>query len=254
MNRPDKVIEAYEKAIEVNPSFPYAYMQLGQIFRQQGRFVEALEKMKKGLALKSKDQQPNFASDAWIKECEHLAELDAKLPEILSGKAAPANNFERLELARMCALYKKLNVAAVRLFSQAFSEQPQLADNLNTQDRYNAACAAALAGCGQGKDKDLTGDQERARLRGQALEWLRADLSAWRQLLDKERDKVRPVVLKTMLHWQQDTDFAVVRGMPALAKLPEAQRLEWQKLWADVADTLTRAQGDAAAEKKSDTK
>jgi hypothetical protein len=34
---------------------------------------------------------------------------------------------------------------------------------------------------------------------------------------------------------------AVWRGPEALARLPEAERQEWQKLWADVADTLARA-------------
>jgi hypothetical protein len=34
-----------------------------------------------------------------------------------------------------------------------------------------------------------------------------------------------------------------VRGPEALARLPEAERLAWQKLWADMADTLARAEG-----------
>ena len=38
---------------------------------------------------------------------------------------------------------------------------------------------------------------------------------------------------RTMQHWQQDKDFAGVRGN-ALAKLPETERKVWQKLWRDV--------------------
>ena len=56
-----------------------------------------------------------------------------------------------------------------------------------------------------------------------------------------------------MQHWQQDTDFAGVRGPEALAKLPEAERQEWQKLWAEVAELLAEAQ-KAAPEKKPATK
>jgi hypothetical protein len=103
--------------------------------------------------------------------------------------------------------------------------------------------AAALAGCGQGKDADQADPKERARLRRQALDWLRADLAACRKWLDKEPDKTRPVVVKQMAHWQQDTDFAGVRGTEALAKLPKAEREEWTKLWQDVA-----ALGKQAAE------
>ncbi len=46
-----------------------------------------------------------------------------------------------------------------------------------------------------------------------------------------------------MQHWRQDTDFAEVRGPEALAKLPEAERQDWQKLWADVEALRTEAAG-----------
>jgi hypothetical protein len=51
---------------------------------------------------------------------------------------------------------------------------------------------------------------------------------------EKEPEKVRPVLTKTMQHWLQDKDFAGVRGSEALGKLPEAERQEWQKLWQEV--------------------
>jgi len=92
-----------------------------------------------------------------------------------------------------------------------------------------------LAGCGQGKDADQTDHKERAGLRRHALDWLRADMAAYRQMLEKEPDKARPVVVKQMAHWQQGTDFAGVRGTEALAKLPEAEQAGWTKLWQDVA-------------------
>jgi len=39
----------------------------------------------------------------------------------------------------------------------------------------------------------------------------------------------------------RDRDFAGVRGDEALAKLPEAERHEWRKLWQDVAELERRA-------------
>jgi hypothetical protein len=57
-----------------------------------------------------------------------------------------------------------------------------------------------------------------------------------------------------MQHWLNDGDFAGVRGDKALAKLPEEERAAWRKLWADVAEMLTKAQGKAPAEKKPDAK
>ncbi len=59
---------------------------------------------------------------------------------------------------------------------------------------------------------------------------LRADLDAWRGLLDK----ARPAASQQLRHWLRDPDFAGVRGPDALAKLLEAERQDWQKLWADV--------------------
>ena len=55
-------------------------------------------------------------------------------------------------------------------------------------------------------------------------------------------------------HWLDDSDFAGVRGPKALAKLPEAERRPWQKLWEDVADTLARSRGKAAPGRKSGAK
>jgi hypothetical protein len=60
----------------------------------------------------------------------------------------------------------------------------------------------------------------------------------------KEPAQEGPAVRQTMQHWQQDTDFNGVRGDAALAKLPEAERQEWQKLWRDV-EALERRAADS---------
>ena len=137
--------------------------------------------------------------------------------------------------------------AAARLSREAIAAKPDLAA---TVLRYNAACAAALAGCGAGEDAAKLTDAERAGLRRQALDWLRADLDAWRGLLDKEPTKARPTVAQTMRHWLRDPDFNGVRGPDALARLPEAERAGWRTLWADVAATLARAEEKRTPEQK----
>ena len=60
-----------------------------------------------------------------------------------------------------------------------------------------------------------------------------------RSLLENDR-KSRPAVQQTMQHWLDNKDFAGVRG-DALAKLPEAERKDWQKLWEDVEALRQRA-------------
>jgi hypothetical protein len=148
----------------------------------------------------------------------------------------------RCLLAQMCQMPdKKRYAASLCFYREAFAEMPKLADDLKAQHRYNAACAAALAGCGQGKDADKVDSKERARLRQQALDWLRADLKAYRQVLEKLAGKADPVIAQRIQHWLQDEDFAGVRGAEALGKLPEAERKEWQKLWQEVEALRQRA-------------
>jgi hypothetical protein len=68
--------------------------------------------------------------------------------------------------------------------------------------------------------------------------------------LDKEPNKTCAVIIQQMQHWLADPSFISVRDNDALAKLPEAERAAWQKIWAGVADTLARAQGKATAKKE----
>jgi tetratricopeptide (TPR) repeat protein len=253
---PDGAVAEYRKAIGSNPNYAEAHCNLGLVLQRRSEFRPALEELRRGHELGSKRPGWPYPSAQWVRHAERLVELDGKFPSILKGEAKPASTGECLELALMCVQYKKFNRAAAQLFAQAFAEQPQLADDLKAQHRYNAACAAALAGCGQGKDADQLDGNEKARLRGQALIWLRANLEAMGRLLDKEANQAPTAagVAATLKHWQADPDLAGVRGPEALAQLPEAERQAWKKLWDDAADVLSRAQAKAMPEKKPDAK
>jgi serine/threonine-protein kinase len=177
-----------------------------------------------------------------VQHCQCLLDLDKRLPALLKGDDQPKDSAEQLTLAELCC-YKKRYAAAARFYAQAFAADPRLANNLQCQARYNAACAAGLAAARQGKDAAQLQDQECARLRQQALAWLQADLAALAELLKKAPAKVGPVVQSTMKHWQQDTDLAGLRDPTAQAKLPEAERDAWKKLWAAVEELRKRAAG-----------
>jgi tetratricopeptide (TPR) repeat protein/serine/threonine protein kinase len=231
----NEAVAAFRRAIALKPDHAEAHCNLGQSLRLLGRFTEALAAVRTGHKLGSKRPGWPYPSAAWVRALEALVTLDAKLSKIRKGESKPGKPAERLQLAWLCQQpYKQLNAAAARFFRDAFAADPKLADDLPTRHRYNAACAAALAGCGQGKDAGNLKEQERARLRRQALDWLQADLAAWRKQLQKNPGKARSIVLQQMQHWQRDADFAGVRGLKALVHLSEAERLQWQKLWADV--------------------
>ena len=120
----------------------------------------------------------------------------------------------------------------------AFAADSNLAGDLSQAYRFNAAAAASLAATGTGTDADKLDDQERMRLRTQALNWLRADLV----LRGKQRQSGKPenvaAALYSLRYWQNAVDLAGLRDAKALEKLPAEERTVWRKFWEEVA-TLT---------------
>jgi tetratricopeptide (TPR) repeat protein len=233
---------AYRRAIKLQPDYPQAYCNMGNVLRRQGRLAESLAALKRGHKLGSRKPGWPYPSDQWVREGEALVKLDLKLPAVLAGKAKPTDIAETGLMAWLCRQpFKRLYAASACFYAEAFQAEPKQVENLKAGYRYNAACAAGLAGCGQGKDANLLDAKERACLRRQALDWLRADLAAWRRLLEKRPAKARPAVVQKMTHWQRDPDLAGVRNPEALAQLPAVERQLWQKLWQDVATLRDRA-------------
>ncbi len=138
----------------------------------------------------------------------------------------------------MCHI-KKLYAAAAHFYGDAFTAEPKLADDVRGGARYNAACAAALAGCGQGKDADKLEDKERARLRRRALDWLREDLTWW-STVQADGKATNVSVSERLRHWQTDGDLAGVRAKDSLARLPDEERQQWERFWSDVDALLLR--------------
>jgi hypothetical protein len=119
--------------------------------------------------------------------------------------------------------------------------KPKLVEEPRTSYRYDAACTAALAGCGRGEDGAERDDAEQARWRAQARQWLRADLDAWARKLESGLAADRARVQETLTWWRQDPDLAGLRDADALARLPPAERQEWSTLWSDLDALLRRA-------------
>jgi serine/threonine protein kinase/tetratricopeptide (TPR) repeat protein len=251
----DAAIAEYQRAVQIDKNYAEAHHNLGQALGQQGEFLKALEEMRRGHELGSKNPGWRDPAGQLIRQCERVVELDGRLPGFLDGTTTSASASELIELAVVCSL-KRLNRAAVGFYDKAFGAEPKLADDLHAHRRYDAARAAALAGCGQGKDADKLDGQERAHLRRQAFDWLRADLEGWGRLPDKDQAKTGSAgtVTKVFQSWLGDPAFAGVRGPEALARLPEAERQQWRILWGDVEDAMSRTQGKITPEKKPDVK
>jgi len=224
-----------------------AHDNLGLALRDAGRFDEAIAEFREADRIFKALNSPRCKSDprlvAALRETESMARAVDRLPAVLEGRDRPVDAGEYLVFGQLCQLpYLKQYAAAGRFFDEAFVKQPELAEHLEKQHRYNAARFAARVGCKRIADAAGLDEQECARLRGQALEWLRADLEAWRGLLVNVRDDIDcwNRVSLAMQDWLRNRDLSGVRGPEALAKLPEAERQPWQELWRRVEATLTR--------------
>jgi serine/threonine-protein kinase len=231
---------ACRKALELKPDLAPAYINLGAVLLAQGQFDQAALVLKHAGELFSANDAHREAARQLQQRCRRYAILDAKVPGILRGTDKPANAAEILDLAHLC-LFKKNYAAAARFFRDAFTAEPKLADLVPVAARYNAGCAAVLAGCGQSKDAGQLDDKERALWRRQAFDWLRQDLAWWGNALDNADAKTNAQARQTLRHWKADGDLAGVRAKDALAKLPDEEREQWERLWSDVDALLQRA-------------
>jgi tetratricopeptide (TPR) repeat protein len=210
----------YLEAIRIEADMAEAHYGLGRLYMAQNRFREALPYLRRGHELGSRRRGWRAKSAEAIATAERKVELEDRLPDVLSGAAAPHDERERTEFALVLYAKRRFDEAA-RLLELALENEPALADDLDAAVRYNAACTAVLAAAGGAPDAIVK--------RGLALRWLRADLDA--------REKAGDV--KSLLRWKQDGDFKSVRD--EIAKLPETERDGWTRLWSDVDERIARS-------------
>jgi eukaryotic-like serine/threonine-protein kinase len=199
-------------------------------------------------AVASHDWRPDLVRDQddWI---YHVLRREAEglilpgLPAFLAGTYKPRDNNERLALLGVCQFTNRTHALA-RLYADAFTADPRLTELPGTGHRYNAARAAAQAGCGRGADAAGLGVSERAKWRGQAREWLRADLAAWEKTLSGPAAG-RLMASQTLIRWRADPDFAGLRVPSEVVKLPADERKDSLALWAEVDELLNRTGGTA---------
>ena len=148
------------KMIETRPSYGRGHSHLGSLLQEQGDFAGAEAEYRKAIDLAPKDIGPpeNLAiikkdAEAKLALVQKLAALRAKLDDAVADRVAPASPAEAADFALLCSQpFLGRYAAAARFYAQAFLGDRKLADDLATSRRYNAACYAALAGCGQGTD------------------------------------------------------------------------------------------------------
>jgi serine/threonine-protein kinase len=227
----DEAVVEFQRAIEVEPGSGMAHEALAHALLVSGRFLEVRTAVRRAFDLLSANDPHRPALQEKLRLCERMLAIDARLPALLQGKERPAAE-EQLELAQLCRDYGRPHAAA-GLYATAFAAHPELADDLGRGNRYSAACAAARTAAGQGSPLEPLTEAERADQRQRALAWLRADLTLRTKLMSEGKG-----IVWSLAWWRTDRDLADVRDPAALAKLPDSEREEWRRLWADVAAVL----------------
>jgi serine/threonine-protein kinase len=220
---------------------PLPHLVLAMAHQRAGRTDDAFRSLSR--AISGYDWRRVDSHDAWLyhtlrREAEPL--VMPNLAALIAGKAKPRTQAERIALIAVCQSTRRTATAA-RLFSEAFDLDPAIANRLEEGHRYNAACCAARAGCGDGKDAADLSEQDRASWRERARLWLRDDLVANRALLSGAPTAERRALPGKLESWLRDPDLACVREDGKLLKLPFAEQEAWRVLWRDARSLLAEA-------------
>jgi len=232
-----RAIEGFLKATQLNPRLPEAWGQLGLAREFEGKLDDALSCYRKAVELAPQWDQPKMA----IARVERIKAALARLDDYRKGAYRPANNEERLALAQACA-QRKLHLSAAGLYGDLFASDARLAGDVTQFLRYNAACHAALASLGKDPDSENLKDNERARLRSQALAWLKADLAIHRDHFGTETGSGSSIA-NHLSNWLKEPDLASIRETEFLTKLDPLERDALNRFWTEVRQLRNRCLG-----------
>ncbi len=175
------------------------------------------------------------------------------LEEILESGSTPEEACAKFPdlLPEVCKRWKRVRRVA-REFDALFPsstgggvgiEMEVWKADLQAGRRYSAAWSAAMAGCGSGADGASISEEERARWREQARDWLRGDLAAWSGRLTSGAAKDSSLVVQNLTAWRTDPELAGLREPAALEALSAEEREDCIALWDEVEVILKRARG-----------
>jgi tetratricopeptide (TPR) repeat protein len=234
----DGAIAKFQKAIHIDRDFAPAHGNLGYAWVGKGEMDKAVAEIKEALRL----DPENAKGQARLAQVEQLRELLPRLADVCAGQDTPRTPAEGCRFAELCGLpFQKRYATATRLYEKAFAADPKQAEDLATENRYSAACFAALAAQGQGADAALLKPAERNALRQKALDWLRADLALYRKQSSSTDAAPRQMVAETLTHWLRDQDLASTRPAARRDGWSADEVTAWNRLWADVRAVLEDA-------------
>jgi tetratricopeptide (TPR) repeat protein len=273
--------EELRRAIHLAPRFARAYGQLAMILHRY-KNAEALDVARKAIDLDVNslyghlvilmdlmDKKDYVEAAKFYQRIAGLSLVDESMPVVQSYEGGRTDQFMSMAIdtiqvgliraGRPCEAYRLEGTKGndrTRIDGEPF-------------DFYNPACAAALAGTGQGLDAPPPA--ERLAIRKRALEWLTSSFNVWKNhaaafpalsassaglissqfghgpllaasallsgsphLSAEQAAKYREVAYERMNKWLSDSDLAGVRDDQWLDKLQADEREQWRKFWSEI--------------------
>lgn len=241
VGRDSEAASAIESALALEPDRMDTLAAFGVIALRLGRLEEARLSLERCLELTPANDVDRDLIESSLARCRALIALEPRLEAFLTTAERASDAKESLLLSELCRLRGRY-VAAVRFARDAFAADVTSAKDPTLGYRFDAACAAALAGSGNARDGAVVEESERRDHRRQAREWLLADIQSWNQILDDYGPKARARIINTLERWRTSPQLAILRDRDRVDLLDETERSECRALWREV--DLLRARAE----------
>jgi protein O-mannosyl-transferase len=240
LGRRGEAVDEFRKALALDQDLLDARTTLRDTLLELGEWDQAEQEANQAMASLPPNYRQHQALEFRQRSMSQWRTMEEKLTGVLDGKSQPANVDEQLDLAWLCQLSRIGQfVAAARLYADALKAHPELGSDPSKSHLHRAAVAAVQASAGLDKRRGRLDEEETARLRQQALGWLRDELAIWSKQAQSTAVTDRRAARRILRQWQLEPELTPVRDAASLATCSESERTAWQEFWQQVEKTLS---------------
>jgi serine/threonine-protein kinase len=234
-------VAAYEEAVRLAPASPSVHLTLADLFREMGRYDDALTELHRASELGARDPD----STTLAGQLELLAAASRSLSSGGRNAAPAATTDDQLAFAE-AANAQGLSALAATSYSLALDPSSPAPMDVPAETLRAAASSAVAAGSGGSEDSQVLSEEARHRWRVQAAGWLKRSLVKLRVAVEGDGVDDRAVALRELRRCKWDPALAAIRDPQRVEALGDVEKDDLHHVWADV-DDLLRTGADRAA-------